>query len=89
MKKMDAQELEMITGGTGGFVGDEGWRTVLIASGFLAVRSAAVYDDRNIIGYLYHGDQVHICGSREGDYVWVEAPSHGCLQGYVNYMYLV
>ena len=63
------------------------YKTVVGTKHYLALRSAAKYSDKNIIGKLYNGDQVIITGDWDGDYVWVYAP---CLDksGYVNGDYL-
>ena len=38
---------------------------------FLALRTAASYDDDNIIGRMYNGDKVRVIGNKRGNYVWV------------------
>ena len=38
---------------------------------FLALRTAAAYNDKNIIGKMYNGDEVRVIGNKKGNYVWV------------------
>ena len=63
------------------------YRTVTGTKNYLALRSSAKYSDKNVIGKLYNGDQVIITGGRDGDYVWVYAPSLD-KSGFVNAKYL-
>ncbi len=58
-----------------------------LKSGYLALRTAAAYDNNNIIGKLYNGDYVTVTGGTSGNYVWVTSSSLG-KSGYVNKNYL-
>ena len=46
-------------------------KTVRKVKHFLALRTAAAYDDDNIIGKMYNGDEVRVIGNKKGNYVWV------------------
>ena len=46
-------------------------KTVRKVKHFLALRTAAAYDDDNIIGKMYNGDEVRVNGNKKGSYVWV------------------
>jgi len=60
------------------------WKTVKVDSGYLALRRDTAYDQSNVIGQLYTGDQVEIQGSGcQGSYVFVYSPKYGCC-GWVN-----
>ena len=60
------------------------WKTVKVDSGYLALRRDVSYDQSNVIGQLYTGDQVEIQGSgNAGSYVFVYSPKYGCC-GWVN-----
>ena len=60
------------------------WKTVKVDSGYLALRRDTAYDQSNVIGQLYTGDQVEIQGSgAAGSYVFVYSPKYGC-NGWVN-----
>ena len=64
--------------------GTNTWKTVSVASGYLALRNDATYDQSNEIGQLNNGDQVEIQGSgAAGSYVFVYSPKYGC-NGWVN-----
>ena len=63
------------------------WRTVSVATGYLALRNAKAYDSRNEIGRLYSGDSVEVLDSSDPTYWWVYSPKHGT-RGYVNRDYL-
>ena len=63
------------------------YRTVTGTKNYLALRSSAKYSDKNIIGKLYNGDKVIITGGKDGEYVWVYAPSLD-KSGFVNSKYL-
>ncbi len=78
--------------GTGSSSGSSGgsssrYRTVTGTENYLALRTTAEYNDKNIIGKLYNGDQVIITGDWQGEYVWVYAPSLD-QDGFVNGKYL-
>ena len=62
--------------------------TVTVAEGYLALRNAKAYDDRNEIGKLYTGDTVQVADSSDSSYWLVYAPGLG-KGGYVNKDYLV
>ena len=60
------------------------WKTVSVTDGYLALRRDTSYDQSNVIGQLYTGDQVEIQGSgSQGSYVFVYSPKYGC-NGWVN-----
>ena len=60
------------------------WKTVKVDSGYLALRRDTAYEQSNVIGQLYTGDQVEIQGSGcQGSYVFVYSPKYGC-NGWVN-----
>ena len=60
------------------------WKTVKVNDGYLALRRDTTYDQSNVIGQLYTGDQVEIQGSGcQGSYVFVYSPKYGC-NGWVN-----
>lgn len=62
--------------------------TVQVAKGYLALRTAPAYDERNEIGELYTGDVVTVQDTSNGQYWWVYSPKYG-KSGYVNKDYLV
>ena len=65
------------------------WKTVKVDSGYLALRRDVSYDQSNVIGQLYTGDQVEIQGSgNAGSYVFVYSPKYGCC-GWVNAGFLM
>ena len=55
------------------------WKTVKVSDGYRALRRDTTYDQSNVIGQLYSGDQVEI----QGSYVFVYSPKYGC-NGWVN-----
>ena len=60
------------------------WKTVKVNDGYLALRRDTAYEQSNVIGQLYSGDQVEIQGSGcQGSYVFVYSPKYGC-NGWVN-----
>ena len=61
--------------------------TVSVAKGYLALRTAPVYDSSNEIGALYSGDVVRVDCPDSSAYWWVYAPRLG-KSGYVNRSYL-
>ena len=62
--------------------------TVSVASGYLALRTAPAYDDRNEIGELYSGDTVQVIDTTSNStYWWVYSSKYG-REGYVNKNYL-
>ena len=65
----------------------EGMMTVSVAKGYLALRNAMAYDDKNVIGELYTGDQVQVVDKTSDTYWYVYAPSLK-KYGYVNRNYL-
>lgn len=85
------QELEQIAGG----ISNDGWATVTgLHKGFLALRTAPVYDYYNEIkgSESYNGDRLRITGSyttgTDGEtYVWVYNPRTG-RSGWTNSRYL-
>ena len=91
MEKLKNEELENISSGAAGITNGE-WKTVCVENGFLAFRTVPDNDEYNIIGKLYNGDQVQICGTektgKDGNkYVLVLAPTIGG-RGYVNAAFL-
>jgi len=65
------------------------WKTVKVDSGYLALRRDTAYEQSNVIGQLYTGDQVEIQGSgAAGSYVFVYSPKYGC-NGWVNAGFLI
>ena len=96
VKKMNMEELDKVAGGKHYYGVDspgseyEGpWRTVTgLESGYLAVRTYYEYNDNNIIGRLYNGNNVQqIEKHAKHGYVKVWAPTCGC-EGWVNANYL-
>ena len=61
--------------------------TVYVQKGYLALRTEASYDDRNVIGELYSGDTVVVQSKGSGRYWYVYAPKLGAY-GYVDKRYL-
>ena len=61
--------------------------SVAVASGYLALRNAKAYDDKNEIGKLYTGDTVDVTDSSGSTYWYVYA-SRLKKSGYVNRRYL-
>ncbi len=61
--------------------------TVTVADGYLALRNAKAYDDKNEIGKLYTGDTVDVTDSSGSTYWYVYA-SRLKKSGYVNRKYL-
>ena len=59
------------------------WKTVYVASGYLALRDVPTYDSRDEIGQLYTGDRVQIEGEASGSYIYVYSPKYGT-SGWVN-----
>lgn len=62
-------------------------RTVKVDKGYLALRNAKAYDEKNEIGELYTGDTVQLIDTSDSDYWYVYSPKHG-KNGYVNKDYL-
>ena len=63
-------------------------RTVSVAKGYLALRSAKAYDSSNEIGQLYSGDTVQLIDTSDSQYWYVYSQKLG-KNGYVNKDYLV
>ena len=63
-------------------------KTVSVATGYLALRSAKAYDYSNEIGKLYSGQTVQVQDTSDSTYWWVYAPTLG-KSGYVNKNYLI
>ena len=61
--------------------------TVTVADGYLALRNAKAYDDKNEIGKLYTGDTVDVTDSSGSTYWYVYSSRLG-KSGYVNKNYL-
>ena len=65
------------------------WKTVSVASGYLALRNDATYDQSNEIGQLNNGDRVEIEGTgAAGSYVFVYSPKYDRC-GWVNAGFLI
>lgn len=62
--------------------------TVRVDKGYLALRTAPAYDDRNEIGKLHTGDVVIVKDKSQGTYWWVYSTRLD-RSGYVNKNYLV
>ena len=62
-------------------------RTVSVATGYLALRSAKAYDSSNEIGQLYSGDTVQLVDTTDAQY-WYVYSQKLCKYGYVNKDYL-
>lgn len=81
IKKVNLEELNKIAGGADGKVGmnpDGPWKKVMnLKTGWLALRTAPIYDYSNEIGQLQNDDEVQITGNGSGlsddgqSYVWV------------------
>ena len=58
-----------------------------VQTGFLALRTAPCYDDRNIIYEIWHnGTELCMTGQRSGSYGYCYCPAAGCY-GWVNVNY--
>lgn len=68
-------------------IGSTSSYTVSVSKGYLALRSAKAYDDKNEIGELYSGDTVQVQDSSDSTYWYVYAPKLN-KSGYVNRNYL-
>lgn len=62
-------------------------KTVSVAKGYLALRTAKAYDESNEIGELYTGDIVEVSDTSDASYWYVYSPKLG-KYGYVNKDYL-
>ena len=63
--------------------------SVKVEKGYLALRTAPSYDEKNEIGELYTGEMVRLIDSKANkNYWWVFSPKHN-KRGYVNKNYLV
>ena len=69
-------------------VGGDYYYTVSVAKGYLALRTAKVYDEANEIGALYTGDVVYVLDTSDELYWYVYAPSLRAA-GFVNMRFLV
>ena len=58
-----------------------------VDSGYLALRTAKVFDSSNEIGRIYTGEKVEVITKESGDYWWVYVPCLGKC-GYTNKNYL-
>ena len=67
---------------------DSKYYTVKVDKGYLALRTAPAYDEKNEIGELYTGDVVNVLDKSNGQYWWVYSYKYG-KKGYVNKDYLV
>lgn len=59
-----------------------------VNTGYLAIRTAKVFDDSNIIGKMYTGDKVYVIDTTTGTYWYCYSPNNG-VYGWVNSDYLV
>ena len=96
INKINAEELENVTGGASG---SGVWKTVSgLTGGYLAIRTAPEAKYENEINHtgLLNGDKVQITGATvpgttfngaKATYTWVYAPKYG-VSGYVNAAYL-
>ena len=62
-------------------------KTVSVAKGYLALRTAKAYDENNEIGELYSGDTVQVQDTSDSTYWYVYSPKLN-KSGYVNKNYL-
>ena len=62
-------------------------KTVSVAKGYLALRTAKAYDENNEIGELYSGDTVQVQDTSDSTYWYVYSPKLNT-SGYVNKNYL-
>ena len=62
-------------------------KTVSVAKGYLALRTAKAYDESNEIGELYSGDTVQVQDTSDSTYWYVYSPKLN-KSGYVNKNYL-
>ena len=62
--------------------------TVSVSKGYLALRTAKAYDDKNEIGELYTGDTVEVTDTSDSTYWYVYSAKLN-KSGYVNRNYLV
>ena len=88
-RELNLDELEQVAGGKKR-KSNEVWvnRMVVGTKNFLAIRTAAAYDDENIIGKLHNGDRVMLLlDKRQGSYVWVRSDVLN-KEGWVNGNYL-
>ena len=69
-------------------VGGDYYYTVSVAKGYLALRTAKVYDSSNEIGALYTGDVVYVLDTSDELYWYVYSPTLRAA-GFVNKRYLV
>ena len=60
---------------------------VRVSKGYLALRTAPCYDERNEIGELYSGDDVEVLRRTNNGYAYVYSYKYGRC-GYVNANYL-
>ena len=61
--------------------------TVSVAKGYLALRTAKAYDERNEIGELYSGDTVQVQDTSDSTYWYVYSPKLN-KSGYVKSNYI-
>ena len=78
---------DYLTGGTATYSNTYPTRTVSVATGYLALRSAKAYDTSNEIGELYSGETVQLIDSSDSQYWYVYSTKLG-KYGYVNKDYL-
>ena len=78
---------DYLSGGTATYSNTYPTKTVSVATGYLALRSAKAYDTSNEIGELYSGETVQVIDSTDAQYWYVYSTKLG-RYGYVNKDYL-
>ena len=78
---------DYLSGGTATYSNTYPTKTVSVATGYLALRSAKAYDTSNEIGQLYSGETVQVIDSTDAQYWYVYSTKLG-RYGYVNKDYL-
>lgn len=78
---------DYLSGGTAKYSNTYPTKTVSVATGYLALRSAKAYDTSNEIGELYSGETVQVIDSTDAQYWYVYSTKLG-RYGYVNKDYL-
>ena len=78
---------DYLSGGTATYSNTYPTKTVSVATGYLALRSAKAYDTSNEIGELYSGETVQVIDSGDAQYWYVYSTKLG-KYGYVNKDYL-
>ena len=85
LNKLNDAELDNVSGGNDGHEPTWSWVSASVERGYLALRNAPEWDDRNIIAQIQNGTVFQIMKKRRhGDYVW--AYFNG-MEGWVNKKY--